>query len=153
MGTRSAWSAERRARQAEIIRCTKPWKHSTGPRTPEGKANSSQNASAFRKNPKEGRIYDALQLLIENPCSAMSPVLWAEIESATPDVDWEKIEADIAMPMVDDELYDDLFDFPLNDLPGDGEHADPDSANDREIREVWNKFCVPAPDDHKAGAG
>ncbi|MCK9541869.1 MAG: hypothetical protein M0R03_07555 [Novosphingobium sp.] len=44
MGTKSAWTPERRARQAEIIRQTKPWKSSTGPRTPEGKAVSSRNA-------------------------------------------------------------------------------------------------------------
>lgn len=44
MGTKSAWTPERRARQAERIRQTRPWEHSTGPRTPEGKAVSSQNA-------------------------------------------------------------------------------------------------------------
>lgn len=44
MGTKSAWSPERRARQAEIIRLTKPWRHSTGPITPEGKLRTSQNA-------------------------------------------------------------------------------------------------------------
>lgn len=44
MGTRRAWTAERRARQAEIIRATRPWLHSTGPKTEAGKAASSQNA-------------------------------------------------------------------------------------------------------------
>lgn len=44
MGTKSAWTPERRARQAEMIRQTRPWEHSTGPRTKEGKAISSQNA-------------------------------------------------------------------------------------------------------------
>lgn len=44
MGTKSAWTEERRARQAEIIRQTKPWEKSTGPRTEEGKAISSRNA-------------------------------------------------------------------------------------------------------------
>jgi len=44
MGTKKAWTPERRARQAEIIRQTKPWARATGPRTPEGKAVSSQNA-------------------------------------------------------------------------------------------------------------
>lgn len=44
MGTKSAWTPERRARQAAIIRATRPWTKSTGPRTDEGKAVSSQNA-------------------------------------------------------------------------------------------------------------
>lgn len=46
MGTKSAWTAERRAKQAAFIRQTQPWKHSTGPKTPEGKAVSSRNAYA-----------------------------------------------------------------------------------------------------------
>lgn len=46
MGTKSAWTPERRARQAEIIRATQPWKSSTGPKTSEGKAKSSRNAYA-----------------------------------------------------------------------------------------------------------
>ncbi len=46
MGTRSAWTPERRAKQAAIIRHTQPWKNSTGPRTPEGKLTSSRNAYA-----------------------------------------------------------------------------------------------------------
>ena len=44
VGTKSAWTPERRARQAEIIRKTKPWLKSTGPKTEEGKAISSRNA-------------------------------------------------------------------------------------------------------------
>lgn len=44
MGTKSAWTSERRARQREIIQETKPWENSTGPSTPEGKLRSSQNA-------------------------------------------------------------------------------------------------------------
>ena len=44
MGINSAWTPERRAKQASFIRQTQPWKHSTGPRTTEGKATSSRNA-------------------------------------------------------------------------------------------------------------
>lgn len=44
MGTKSAWTEERKARQRAIIRATRPWVKSTGPRTEEGKARSSQNA-------------------------------------------------------------------------------------------------------------
>lgn len=43
MGTKSAWTPERRARQSAIIRETKPWLNSTGPTTAEGKATASQN--------------------------------------------------------------------------------------------------------------
>ena len=44
MGTKSAWTVERRARQAELIRQTRPWESSTGPRTVPGKAISARNA-------------------------------------------------------------------------------------------------------------
>lgn len=40
----NGWTPERRARQAELIRKWKPWEQSTGPKTAEGKAKSSQNA-------------------------------------------------------------------------------------------------------------
>lgn len=43
-GTKAAWTADRRERQRRIIQETKPWLKSTGPRTPDGKAASSQNA-------------------------------------------------------------------------------------------------------------
>jgi len=44
MGTTKAWTAERRAKQVEIINRTRPWEKATGPRTDEGKAISSRNA-------------------------------------------------------------------------------------------------------------
>lgn len=40
----NGWTPERRARQAELIRTWKPWKHSTGPKTAEGKAKAKMNA-------------------------------------------------------------------------------------------------------------
>jgi hypothetical protein len=40
----SAWTAERRAKQAELIRTWKPWQQSTGPITTEGKAVVASNA-------------------------------------------------------------------------------------------------------------
>jgi hypothetical protein len=45
-GTMAArkWTPAQRARQAELIRTWTPWKASTGPRTPAGKAASSKNA-------------------------------------------------------------------------------------------------------------
>jgi hypothetical protein len=45
MGTKSAWTPERRARQAAIATQTRPWEKATGPRTAFGKAISSRNAS------------------------------------------------------------------------------------------------------------
>lgn len=38
----SGWTAARRQAQSEAIRRWEPWKHSTGPRTPEGKAASAR---------------------------------------------------------------------------------------------------------------
>ena len=38
------WTPERRAQQAELIRSSKPWLKSTGPRTAKGKARSASNA-------------------------------------------------------------------------------------------------------------
>jgi hypothetical protein len=40
----NGWTSERRARQAVRMRTWKPWEKSTGPRSPEGKTASSQNA-------------------------------------------------------------------------------------------------------------
>jgi hypothetical protein len=38
------WTPERKAKAAEMIHDWKPWKHTTGPKTPEGKAKSSMNS-------------------------------------------------------------------------------------------------------------
>ncbi len=43
----SAWTPERRVRQAALIRTWRPWAQSTGPRTAEGKAQAAANARAF----------------------------------------------------------------------------------------------------------
>ena len=37
------WTREQRQQQAERIRNWRPWSHSTGPRTAEGKAAASRN--------------------------------------------------------------------------------------------------------------
>lgn len=44
-GSEWGWTDERRAKQAGAIRRWQPWNRATGPRTAEGKAISSQNAS------------------------------------------------------------------------------------------------------------
>jgi hypothetical protein len=38
------WTADRKARQAALIRSWRPWERSTGPRTANGKAKASKNA-------------------------------------------------------------------------------------------------------------
>ena len=43
----NAWTHERRARQAALIRTWRPWQQSTGPRTPEGREQAANNARAF----------------------------------------------------------------------------------------------------------
>jgi hypothetical protein len=48
------WSTEDRLRQAEIIRQREPWKHSTGPKSPAGKAAVALNAA---KHGLRGGIY------------------------------------------------------------------------------------------------
>jgi len=40
----NGWTPERRKRQAQLIQQWKPWQRSTGAKTEEGKARSSQNA-------------------------------------------------------------------------------------------------------------
>ena len=44
------WTDEQKARQAALIRLWKPWTHSTGARTPEGKAVSSKNVLRGNEN-------------------------------------------------------------------------------------------------------
>ncbi len=39
----NGWTLERKARQAELIKTWQPWKQSTGPKTPEGKARAARN--------------------------------------------------------------------------------------------------------------
>ena len=40
----NGWTSARRAKQAQAIRTWRPWEHSTGPRTAEGKARAASNA-------------------------------------------------------------------------------------------------------------
>jgi hypothetical protein len=42
----TGWTLERRAKQAAAIRRWRPWEHSTGPKTPQGKAKSARNGCA-----------------------------------------------------------------------------------------------------------
>lgn len=64
MGTSSAWTPERRAKQSERINKSKPWEKSTGPKTEAGKAISSQNAR-MREDLRElrAKLYQARPFL------------------------------------------------------------------------------------------
>ena len=44
----SGWTPERRFIQAVAIQRWRPWDHSTGPKTPEGKAKSAENGTWSR---------------------------------------------------------------------------------------------------------
>jgi hypothetical protein len=57
------WTDVQKARQAELIHCWQPWTKSTGARTREGKAISSQNAALGKRN-KQAAIEQVKQELI-----------------------------------------------------------------------------------------
>ena len=62
------WTDEAKARHADIMRTKiyawQPWKHSTGARTPEGKAIASQNRAKSLERAKQ-RIAEARKALRE----------------------------------------------------------------------------------------
>ena len=64
------WTAEQRAQQADKIRIWKPWQHSTGARTLEGKAIASHNAfkGGVRQQLKE------LQQLLRDQRNALNGI-------------------------------------------------------------------------------
>jgi len=63
------WTPERRARQAQAIREWAPWKHSTGPRSTEGKARASRNAD--RGVAANRRIMRALSQALDRHMNAV----------------------------------------------------------------------------------
>jgi hypothetical protein len=65
MGTSSAWTPERRAKQSEIIRQTKPWLKSTGPTTARGKRRSAHNR--FDMLLKIINVHEANRLFLADP--------------------------------------------------------------------------------------
>jgi len=58
------WTEERRKKQTEIIKTTRPWLNSTGPKSKEGKAIASQNA--IKHGLRGGTFREATQLLSDN---------------------------------------------------------------------------------------
>lgn len=77
-GNKSAWTEERRARQREIIQQTKPWLKSTGPRTKNGKAVSSQNA---RMSPELARLDEELTRIRLEALQLFSRNRWPKMPS------------------------------------------------------------------------
>ena len=59
MRRNNGWTAERRARQAELLRRLRPWLKSTGPKSESGKANSKMNAE---KHGGRGRLTSVARL-------------------------------------------------------------------------------------------
>lgn len=70
------WSDAQRAKQSELIRNWKPWQHSTGAKTPEGKAISSMNAEKgyWRRRLR----YSSWLLWARNNTVKLTPELIAE---------------------------------------------------------------------------
>ena len=73
MGTRAAWTTERRDRQREIVGCTRPWRFSTGPTSADGKRRSSRNAIRSR-HLSEGRL--SAEELAEIEASVAQEIAW-----------------------------------------------------------------------------
>lgn len=51
------WTPEERAAQAALIRQQKPWEHTTGPKTAEGKKASSRNALKHGLTSAESHVF------------------------------------------------------------------------------------------------
>ena len=68
----NGWTPERRARQAQAIRRWRPWEHSTGPRTAEGKARAARNAYTGGRWRRDRELLTALRRALREQREAMS---------------------------------------------------------------------------------
>ncbi len=57
----NGWTPERRQRQAALIRTWRPWEHSTGPKTPEGKRTAAMRGYKGGIRPKLRELARALR--------------------------------------------------------------------------------------------
>ena len=71
MTRKSGWTLERRERQRRAIERWRPWDKSTGPRTDEGKARSSQNACRGREFREVEKYMRLLSLRRERDAAAL----------------------------------------------------------------------------------
>ncbi len=62
---KTAWTPERRAKQAAAVKIWAPWAHSTGPKTKAGKAKSSQNARKHYDEPMRKALRAQARYLAE----------------------------------------------------------------------------------------
>ena len=60
------WTADRRAKQRELIQGWKPWEKSTGARTAEGKAKVSKNAVKTGKSLEIRELFKNLNRLLKD---------------------------------------------------------------------------------------
>lgn len=124
-GTTAAWTAPRRAQQADIIRRTRPWTRSTGPKTPAGKKVSSKNALRFRNNPEARLAYDlTLQFLATGLVPPALAELWlaAHLSPLSDDCcnDLLRLSGDWHEELLGEHVGN-LVDFPFDEPLGDGE--------------------------------
>jgi hypothetical protein len=93
VGTKAAWTPERRARQSDLIRCVRPWSRSTGPRTAAGKARSSRNATAFLKDEEAGHGYRLVSDFLESGqlTPALAELLYPGPGDQSEPPDWDDL--------------------------------------------------------------
>jgi len=62
----NGWTPERKLKQQEAIHRWKPWNKSTGPRTANGRANSSQNAVKTGQSSEIRMLIKVMNQLLRN---------------------------------------------------------------------------------------
>lgn len=109
MGTSASWTPERRARQREAIRRWRPWRSSTGPITPAGKARSARNAEILRRDPEKRAAFILVRDFLRH--GQMTSELGVLLLAA----DLLAFPIDHILPSNDPEEWVDLSEPPLED--------------------------------------
>jgi hypothetical protein len=68
----NGWTPERRTRQAALIRTWRPWEHSTGPVTAEGKARTARNGDKGGHRVKLRAALSLLRLALDDQREALA---------------------------------------------------------------------------------
>jgi len=71
----NGWTVARRTRQAAAICTWRPWEHSTGPRTPAGKARSARNADRGQRWRERRETIPALCLSLRRQAHALDALV------------------------------------------------------------------------------